>query len=144
MREAIITDTIPTTAELAPMLESALWLCGLFVLAGVGNWIARHGVLRVIERLLRRLTIDDAMPSIPKVVRRLASAVPAVIVGSGIQIVPHLPEAARDLISALAGAFVIVAVTRAIGAMLDCVNEAYIRRPDAPQPPSTCDLHAVQ
>jgi miniconductance mechanosensitive channel len=144
MREAIITDTIPTTADITPMLESALWLCGLFVLAGVGNWIARHGVLRIIERLLQRLTIDDAMPSIPKVVRRLASAVPALIVGSGIQLVPHLPDMARDLISALAGAFVIVAVTRAIGAMLDCVDEAYVRRPDAAQRPIKGYLQVVK
>src|SRR3546814_6645942 len=70
MREATITDYIPTTFDFAPILESALWLCGLFVLAAIGSWIARQIVLRTIERLLDRLTIDDAMPSIPKVVGR--------------------------------------------------------------------------
>src|SRR3546814_2858085 len=98
MREATITDYIPTTFDCAPILESALWLCGLFVLAAIGSWIARQIVLRTIERLLDRLTIDDAMPSIPKVVGRLARAVPALIVGGGIHVVPHLPAEARAVV----------------------------------------------
>src|SRR3546814_16652509 len=95
MREATITDYIPTTFDFAPIIESALWLCGLFVLAAIGSWIARQIVLRTIERLLDRLTIDDAMPSIPKVVGRLARAVTALIDGGGIHVVPPLPADAR-------------------------------------------------
>src|SRR3546814_19076391 len=84
------------------------------------SWIARQIVLRTIERLLDRLTIDDAMPSIPKVVGRLARAVPALLVGGGIHVVPHLPAEARAVVSAIAGAFVVVAITRAFSAMIDC------------------------
>src|SRR3546814_6578224 len=144
MREATITDYIPTTFDFAPILESALWLCGLFVLAAIGSWIARQIVLRTIERLLDRLTIDDAMPSIPKVVGRLARAVPALIVGGGFHVVPHLPAEARAVVSAIAGAFVVVAITRAFSAMLDCVNEVYVRRPDAAQRPIKGYLQVVK
>ncbi|HVJ00114.1 MAG TPA: mechanosensitive ion channel domain-containing protein [Sphingomonas sp.] len=114
------------------------------MLAALGNWIARRIVLRAIERLLDRLTIDDAMPSIPKVVGRLARAVPALIVAGGIHLVPHLPGEARAIVSALAGAFVVVAITRAIGAALDCANEAYVRRPDAAQRPIKGYLQVVK
>ncbi|RIA36625.1 miniconductance mechanosensitive channel [Hephaestia caeni] len=144
MREAIITDYIPTTFDFAPILESALWLCGLFVVAAIGSWIARQIVLRAIARLLDRLTIDDAMPSIPKVVGRLARAVPALIVGGGIHVVPHLPAEARAVVSAIAGAFVVVAITRAFSAVLDCVNEVYLRRPDAAQRPIKGYLQVVK
>lgn len=75
------------------------------------------------------------MPAITDVARRLAGAVPALIVARGILLVPHLSAEVKSVVAALAGAFVVLAIARAIGAALDCVNQAYIRRPDAAQRP---------
>src|SRR3546814_3855615 len=66
------------------------------------------------------------------------------IVGGGIHVVPHLPAEARAVVSAIAGAFVVVALTRAFSAMLDCVNEVYVRRPDAEQRPIKGYLQVVK
>src|SRR5690606_10096495 len=71
-------------------------------------------------------------------------AVPALIVAGGIHLVPHLPDEARAIVSALAGAFVVVAITRATGAALDCVNEAYMGRPDAARRPIKGYLQVVK
>jgi miniconductance mechanosensitive channel len=101
------------------------------VLAALGNWIARHIVLRAIDALLDRLSIDDGVPAIIHVAQRLANAVPALIVGLGIRVVPHLSPDVRNVVAAIAGALVVLATARALSAMLDGVNQVYVRRPDA-------------
>jgi len=131
LSEAIITDLIPAHLDLAPLMEAFAWLCGLVALAMVGNWIARRIVLRVIVRMLDHLRIDDGMPAIIQVAQRLANAVPALIIGRGIWLVPNLPENIRAVVAALASAVIVLAIARALSAALDCVNEAYVRRPDS-------------
>jgi miniconductance mechanosensitive channel len=87
--------------------------------------------LRAINRLLDHLSLDDGMPSVIVVARRAANAVPALIIGHGIAVVPHLSPSVRVLIGAVADAVVVLMVARALSAALDCVNQAYMRRPGA-------------
>ncbi|MBY8829141.1 mechanosensitive ion channel family protein [Hephaestia sp. CMS5P-6] len=130
-----MTDLIPTALDFRPVLESLAWLAGLLALAALGNWIAKHVVLRSIDRVLDHLSVDDGMPAIIQVARRGANAVPAVIIGHGIWIVPHISAAARATIGAIADALVVLIVARTLSAVLDCVDQAYVRRPGAAQRP---------
>jgi miniconductance mechanosensitive channel len=103
----------------------------LVALAAFGNWLAKHSVLRAINRLLDHLSVDDGMPAVIRVARRAANAVPALIIGHGIWVVPQLSANVRALIGATADAVVVLTVARALSAALDCVNQAYMRRPGA-------------
>jgi miniconductance mechanosensitive channel len=103
----------------------------LVALAAFGNWLAKHIVLRAINRLLDHLSVDDGMPAVIRVARRAANAVPALIIGHGIWVVPQLSANVRALIGATADAVVVLTVARALSAALDCVNQAYMRRPGA-------------
>jgi miniconductance mechanosensitive channel len=95
--------------------------------AAASNWIAKHLVLHVINRLLDRLRIDDGMPAIIQVARRAATALPVLIVGHGVQLVPHLSAASRSVVAAIADAMIVMLVARTISAMLDCARQAYDR-----------------
>jgi miniconductance mechanosensitive channel len=103
----------------------------LVALAAFGNWLAKHIVLRAINRLLDHLSVDDGMPAVIRVARRAAHAVPALIFGHGIWVVPHLSANVRALIGATADAVVVLTVARTLSAVLDCVNQVYLRRPGA-------------
>jgi len=92
-------------------------------------------VLRVIDRVLDHLGVDDALPAVIVVARRAANAVPALIIGRGIWAVPHISTEVRTVISAIAGAIVALTLARMLSTVLDCVNQAYVRRPDAAQRP---------
>ena len=69
-------------------------------------------MLRLLGRVLDRLSIDDGMPAIIHVARRAANAVPALIIGHGIWVVPHLSPAVRSVIGALADAIVVLTIAR--------------------------------
>ena len=86
-------------------------------------------------RVLDHLSIDDGMPAIIDVARRGANAVPAIIVGHGIWVVPHLSPEVRSVIGAIADAAVVLTIARMLSAMLTCVNQAYVRRPEAASRP---------
>jgi miniconductance mechanosensitive channel len=92
-------------------------------------------VLRLLGRLLDHLSIDDGIPGIIHVARRAANAVPALIVGHGIGLVPHLSPDIRSVIGAIADAVVVLTIARTLSAALDCVNQAYVRRPEAASRP---------
>lgn len=121
--------------EFGPLIETLGWLAGVFALAAVGNWVAKHLVLRVIGRALDHFKIDDGIPAIIEVARRFGNAVPALIVGRGIWIVPNLSPDVRGLIAAICEALVALAIARTLSTVLDCVNQAYVRRPGAMQRP---------
>lgn len=129
--EADITDFIPDTIDLGPITESVAWLCGIAALGMIGNWIAKQVVLRLIGRALEHLKIDDGMPALIRVAQRLANAVPAMIIGYGIWLVPNLSDTVRVVVAAIANALTVLAIARALSAVLDCLNEAYAHRPNA-------------
>ena len=117
------------------LIQSLAWLCGLVALATIGNWLAKRIVLRAINRLLDRLRVDDGIPAVIVVARRAANAVPALIIGHGISVVPHLPASVRGLIGATADAVVVLTLARALSAVLDCFDQAYMRRDGAERRP---------
>ncbi len=119
--------TIPDQAWLQILISLSL----LILVAWIGNWIARHIVLRIVGRLIAHSPIGEEAAAFTRIVKRLANLVPTLIISAGILAVPHLPAWAPVLVRNLAAGFAILTIALAIGAAMDFANHLYARRPDA-------------
>jgi miniconductance mechanosensitive channel len=130
-------------------LENApAWLqtmLGLLVLAGAAA-IANLALKVVLTRITRSVLTKLSMPtgSVEPVVRRLANAVPALIIHLGVQFIPHIPEAAMAVTRNVCSAFIILTLALAAGGALNLVNQLYQRRPDAKSRPIKGYLQLVK
>ncbi|HLT63792.1 MAG TPA: mechanosensitive ion channel family protein [Pseudohongiella sp.] len=68
-------------------------------------------------------------------IARLANIVPALVISTGIALVPNLPETMVIIVRNVANAFIILCVAMALSSLLDMANEVYQRRPDAASKP---------
>ncbi|MGY1531471.1 mechanosensitive ion channel family protein [Luteimonas sp. A649] len=123
-----------------PWAYTLLMLAALLLVAWLANFITKRVLLRGLRHVLARvaeLTGHHAGGSISRmrVVSRLANVVPALVIGSGIALVPDLPPRLVVLVSGLCQVFVIFTVALAVGHALDVANEIYERRPDARNKP---------
>ena len=131
----VIADLIGTTVTDQAWLQVLISLALLVLAAGIGNFIAKKIVLRLIRRLIARSPIGGEAGAITRIVRRLANLVPTLIVATGILAVPHLPAWAPLLVRNVATGFAILTVALALGAMMDFGNALYARRPEAASRP---------
>lgn len=125
-----LADAIPFLGHLPPWAETLLGLALLGMASWIANFIVKHIVLRIVTRWLPH---DDLTP-LP-VASRLANIVPALIVSSGIVLVPNLPPAVVTLVSNVVAASIILFVAMAISKALGLGNEIYEHRPDAASRP---------
>lgn len=102
---------------------------GLLALAALmAGWLARWGLLRVFRRLRDGIAADWAQVFMhDKVLRRLARAVPALLVQLGIAAVPHLQPRLAQLIANVAACFTVYHLARALCDLLNAMNEAHDR-----------------
>ncbi len=119
-------------------LNTYAWVYTLLALAALGlaalvaNWITKRVLLRGLQHLLAALSLGQDLTSNGHgVIPRLANAVPALVLWTGITLVPGLPEAAVTIVKNVCNAFLILTIALAISALLDLVNLRYQRRPDA-------------
>src|SRR5690554_5643298 len=105
---------------------------GLVVLLGTA-WLAdrltRRVLLRVAHRLVEASPVrwDDALIR-HGVVRKLARAVPALVIVLGVPLVPDLPAGVATVLRNVAAAWVVVAVARGLSAMLSVLHDLYWER----------------
>ena len=125
-----LADAIPFLGHLPPWAETLLGLALLGMASWIANFIVKHIVLRIVTRWLPH---DDLTP-LP-VASRLANIVPALIISSGIVLVPNLPPAVVTLVSNVVAASIILFVAMAISKALGLGNEIYEHRPDAASRP---------
>lgn len=115
-----------------PQAQTALAALGLILAALAANWVTQRILLRGIYRLLDASIGDrDSNAPVHNVAKRLANVVPAVVLATGVLAVPGLPEALVTVIRNVCGAFVVLTLALALGALLDVVNVVYQRRVDA-------------
>lgn len=114
-------------------------LAGLFILLGIAaiaNFVVKRVLLRLIHRIAgfisQRKSEDLEKHS---VISRLANVVPAIIIITGIGLVPHLPASLTTIIHNVTSAFIVLTIALSISAALDLVNTLYNRRPDAAHKP---------
>ena len=107
----------------------------LLLLAFVANWITKQLVLRLLPRLLGRLSLEDEQPHVLAFVARLSNIVPALVIQAGVGAVPHLPQGSGQLVSRLAMAFIALTIAMALSRVLTIANNLYERRPEAASRP---------
>ena len=121
---------IPLLADLPPWIET---LAALTMLGAVA-WLANFAVKRIVLRFAIRWLPNNG-PTPAPIAARLANIVPALIISSGIGVVPHLPLAIVMVVSNVVAASIILFVAIAIGEALGLANQIYDRRPDAASRP---------
>ena len=115
-----------------PELHSLISLALLVLGAWLANWMVKRILVRGLYRLLRSTTFgQDKALGDSRVIARLANIVPALILSSGISLIPHLPAAVTTVVRNVCGAFIILTIALAIGGVLNLVNLFYQRRPTA-------------
>ena len=123
-----------------PWAYSLVVLSALLLVAWLSNFITKRILLRGLRHVLARVAVltghaGDGALSHMRVVSRLANVVPALVIGSGIALVPDLSPQLVAFITGLCRVFVIFTVALAFGHALDVANEVYERRPDARNKP---------
>ncbi|MFA5539860.1 MAG: mechanosensitive ion channel family protein [Gemmobacter sp.] len=113
-----------------PWIATLLGLLALALVAGFVNFVVKV----VLVRLLNRIIGGIAALQGPEVVRsgviaRLANAFPAMVISSGIMLVPGLPEAVALVVRNVATAVIILVIAMAISAALNLFDTIWHRRP---------------
>ncbi|CAD5108057.1 mechanosensitive ion channel family protein [Zestomonas carbonaria] len=118
--------------ERYPEFHTLISLSLLVLVAWIANWVVKRILIRGLYRALKASPLgDDRELAQSHIIARLANIVPALILSSGIALVPDLPEAAVTVVRNVCGAFIILTIALAISGVLTLANTLYQRRPDA-------------
>lgn len=117
-------------AELAPWVQTAVWLLLLGAAALVVNYILKSVILKTLAPYLDQRTQTDDQAA-----GWAATIIPLLIVARGIELVPDLTEEIRILVSHAAEAMIVVSITMAIVRALAYANERYERLPTSKNRP---------
>ena len=128
-----------------PAVLPALSLALLVVVAVIADFVVNRILLRVLHRIIgsNNLAWDDVLRE-HRVYRRIAQAVPAVILFAGIGLIPTLNESLARLLSNLALSYIVLVVTITLSAMLSAANEIYEQQPSATTRPLRGFVQLVQ
>ena len=111
-----------------PALQTLATLALLMIVALLAGWLAQWLLLRAVRHMRDTLNaswahilLDDA------VLRRVARALPSLIVQFGVQGVPHLQELWSNVITNVAIALTVYHLSRALCDLLNAMNNAHDR-----------------
>ena len=129
------TETIPILSELTaahPALATAAALAALVLAALFANFVVKALLLRALNKALT-YTSYGRDPELRRhgFIERLANVVPALVIATGIALVPNLPAFVVVVVKNVANAFMILTVAMAISAAFNIVDTIYSRRPEA-------------
>jgi len=125
-------DRLSQFASQYPAVETIGYLIVLLLVSFLANFLVKKVLLRVVDHLLSKTPLGrDRDVRAQNVIERLANIVPAVVISSGIALVPHLPPALITVVKNVANAFVILTIAMGIAAALDIGEAIYRRRPQA-------------
>lgn len=118
--------------EVHPVLTTGIALVALALAALFANYVVKALLVRALNRVLS-LTAYGRDPELRRhgFVERLANVMPALVISTGIALVPNLPAFIVVVVRNVSSAFMILTVAMAIGAALNIVDTVYHRRPDA-------------
>lgn len=104
----------------------------LIVAAWLSNWIVKRILVRAIYRVVGATTLGrHGQIKESGIIKRLSHIVPALVLSSGVAVVPGMPEAVVTVTQNVCGGFIVLTIALALGAVLDIINVVYQRRPDA-------------
>lgn len=124
-------DSLNDFTNQYPLIETFTAIVILLLVAFAANFLVKRVLLRVVDRLLSKTPLGRDDVRAQTVIERLANIVPAVVISSGIVLVPHLPVAVVTVVKNVANAFVILTLAMAVAAALDIGEALYRRRPNA-------------
>ncbi len=112
-----------------PQLHLLAMGCLLFLAAWLSDRLTKQVLLRGITRLVRASPMrwDDALLD-RGVISRLAHVVPALVIYSGVSLLPGLPEAMVKVGRNVAIAYIVLTVALAIGRLLSTIETLYRER----------------
>lgn len=122
-------------AHLPVWAHALIGLAALVAAAVLANAVVKRVILRLIERMLRRLGYGSSTAYLDPIARRLANVVPAIVIATGIRLVPDLAEGLVAVIGNVARASIVLSIVLAISAALTVVNAIYQHRPHAASRP---------
>ncbi len=122
--------------EIHPLLPSIGGLAALLVLAILFDLLAKRLLLRIVVALARRSQVswDDVLVD-QKVFRRLAQIAPALVILSGIGLVPDLNDELVQLIRNVTSGYLVLMLTLSITAAISAANTIYETYPIARERP---------
>ena len=113
-------------SEWDPTMQMLVALCALALFALLAGWLTQWLMLKVFRHMRETLKAEWAEVLMhDKVLRRLARAVPSLIVQFGIMGVPHLQPRWITLITNGAVAFTVYHLARALCDLLNAMNQAH-------------------
>ena len=109
----------------------------LILTAFLVNWITKRILLRGLTRILRALPSGESEEGKVRlaIISRLANIVPALVLAYGAVAIPDVHDTLETIIRNVCIAFIVLTTALALGKLLDLVEIAYRRRPDAPNKP---------
>ena len=122
-------DQLSSSHPLLPVVAGSLILLLVAILADL---VAKRLLLVAIRAVATRTRSDwdDALVE-HKVFGRLAQIIPAIIVYSGVDLLPGLSEADEAVVRNVAGAYMILVIILTLTAVLSAANHVYESRPIA-------------
>ncbi|MCG4451805.1 mechanosensitive ion channel family protein [Pseudomonas sp. MMS21-TM103] len=121
-------DWLNTHPELQTLIFSAL----LIIAAWLSNWLVKRILVRALCRLIDATTLGrNAQELDNQLIKRLANIVPALILFTGVGLLPHLPDALVIVTRNVCSAFIVLTVALALSTLLDIANTLYHLRRDA-------------
>jgi miniconductance mechanosensitive channel len=109
-----------------PLVAQGLGLVALFAAAWISLFIVRRVIVAGLRFFVSRssATWDDRLVD-AKLFVRLAHLAPAIVVSSGVRMIPHLDESLSTVISRLAASSIVLVIALSISAFLNAINEIY-------------------
>ena len=122
-------DQLSSIHPLLPVVAGSLILLLVAILADL---VAKRLLLAAIRAVATRTRSDwDDTLVEHKVFSRLAQIIPAIIVSTGVELVPGLREADAAVVRNVAGAYMILVIILTLTAALSAANHVYESRPIA-------------
>lgn len=122
--------------EQYPQWQLAASLSAILFLSWLGNFIVKRVLVAGIVRVLKSSSLSSHhLIKDFSFISRLANIVPALIISTGIKLVPGLSASLVTVVVNVCNAFVILTIALAIANILNLVNSVYEQRPDAKTKP---------
>jgi miniconductance mechanosensitive channel len=119
-------------ASIHPLLPAVAGSLILLLVAILADLVAKRLLLVAVRAVATRTRSawDDALVE-HKVFARLAQLVPAIIIYTGIGLVPDYPAAVEQVVRNVVSAYMILMVTLTVTALMSAANQIYESRPIA-------------
>jgi miniconductance mechanosensitive channel len=128
-----------------PILETAIWVAGILLVAWLADTLTRRYILKAISKVVTqtKITWDDVILE-RKVFRRLAHVAPAVVFYYGAPLIPGIPVNLAQVSQRVAAGFIVLILVLSADGLLTALNDIYSTRPGAKSRPIKGYLQIVK